>query len=157
MIKSFSLLTVLSVSSMPLWAENTTSANAANNNLLIITFVLAALAFLIAAINAYRISHLKKISEVDLINQKDDLNVSMEAVKVDLYRDIRNIRRELGKLNRPPKPAVQQKPAEPKADKTETSAESIPVEKKPYRKRPSNFKRRPPRKKEGDSNSATEV
>jgi hypothetical protein len=121
--------------------------SADNTNILIILTLIIALATLIlASINAYNIARNKKVRDVNLYNQKDDINVTMDVLKDELQRDIRALRRELSKIERNSK----QKTVQPIKKKTiqantEVKDKDEEGEKKAVKKR--QYKRRPYKKK----------
>ena len=123
-----------------------------NNMISLIALVVALLALIVAAVNAYNISHNRKIRDVNLVNQKDDINVTMDAIKVTLSKDIRSLKRDVNKIGRVNKPKDSQDKT--KAVVSEDSKDDTDVE-KPKSKRP--FKKRKPfRKKPTVKNDNTE-
>ncbi len=71
------------------------------NETIINTAVVAAfLAFAISIINAIRVTRVKKRCEVDLTNQREDMQVNWDNVKSSFGNDIRNIRKDIGRLNK---------------------------------------------------------
>lgn len=119
------------------------------NTIIILTLVIAISALALAIINTFKVEYNKKVREVNLVNQKDDLNVSMDAIKVTLSKDIRGIKRDLSKIERTAKTAKPQSISKKVTENTEEikTEESQSTEKKPFKKRPFN-KRKPFYKKQ---------
>ena len=157
MTKKIVLLCILAIGSQYLIAQSMELAIEDENNLaVLLTLGVAICALILAVVNMFRISHNKKITEVILVNQIDDINTTMEAVKLGLSRDLRNLRKEIGKSQGGPKPN-QGQPAQAKnTDENEDIEVKEPAEKKPFKKRSSNYRRRPPHKKAPETNSENE-
>lgn len=151
MIKKLILFSTLTLANKYMTAQSIdASSNSSNGIIIWLILGVAICALILAIVNYFRISYNKKIVEVEIVNQKDDLNLTIEAVKIGLSREIRYLRKEVGKSQRAPKPNHPHAPTQPKHETEEESDESNPIEKKPFKKRSSNFKRRPPHKRPVD-------
>lgn len=157
MIKKLVLLCILAIGSQYLIAQPLDAGiNKQNSLALLLTLGVAICALVIAVVNSFRISHNKKITDVIMVNQIDDINTTMEAVKLSLSRDLRNLRKEISKSQRATKPNQGQPIQAKNNDETDNSGIIEPTEKKPFKKRSSNYRRRPPHKKAPDTNSENE-
>ncbi len=162
MIKKIFILGSLILGYQYLFAFNQGNGTNDNSIAIILILIVAILALILAVINFFRISTYKRIAEVDMVNQKDDLNVTMENVKVDLARDLRNLRREVSKLARPQNQKDNKNQAQGAAGaekkatltETDTKTEKPAAEKKPFRYN-SNKKRRKPYKKPEHKNTGS--
>jgi len=72
-----------------------------------LALLVAILALTIAVINFFRIKRVRRIHDVDFLNQKDDFSLTLERFKASLNQDYRNNRRDFQKPNHPAKPVPQ--------------------------------------------------
>ena len=122
-----------------------------SNTIILLTWIIAIVALVLAVVNTFKIAYNKKIREVNLVNQKDDLNVSMDAIKVTLSKDIRGIKRDISKIERKTKnPQPNQPKAKNEDSKEPQITEDQPNEKKqvkrPFKKRKPFYKRQAAKK-----------
>jgi len=147
MIKKLSLFSTLTFASLYLSAKSIDESSSENSMVIWLILGVAVCALLLAIVNYFRISYNSKVAEVEMVNQKDDLNVTIEAVKVALSKEIRYLRKEVGKSQRGLKPNHNQPVTQTKSENEDEVDESNPLDKKPFKKKSSNFKRRPPHKR----------
>lgn len=118
------------------------------NELIWVAIIVATLAFLLSVINAIRISGLRKRVDVDLVNHREDVNLSMESVKFTATREVKNLRKEINKRNKPNpprrKPVAKDGEADSKGAQNETSEKPAQGQRKPNPNRQKNYR---PRKK----------
>ncbi len=78
----------------------------------------------------------KKVQDVALLNYKEDMDLTMDGLKGNLNREIKNVRRELIKTKLPPRPDFANKKNEPTVEKTPENVPENPEgeEKKVIRK-----------------------
>ncbi|MDA3890407.1 MAG: hypothetical protein PF517_01955 [Salinivirgaceae bacterium] len=152
MIKKTILFSLFGITTFLLNAQTASSSLSDENNLaILLTLCVALAALILAVVNSFRIAHQKKVLEVELVNQKDDLKVTMEAVKVNLSKDVRYLRKELGKTARNINPSSNADNNQAKSEKTDDSESGKP---KPFKKRKPYYKKRTPYKKPNtDENS----
>lgn len=113
--------------------------------------IIALIALIISVMNAFRISQVKRMLEVTMQNQKDDMELSFKKMKSSLGRDIGNMRREINKKNVQKKPINKQQPAKTKeVVKTTVEDKGENQSKKPARK-PQRRKYNPHKKKTTDA------
>ena len=108
----------------------------------LIALLVAIVALVLAVLNAYNISHNRKIRDVNLVNQKDDINVTMDAIKLTLSKDIRGLKRDLNKMERGPKPKNSRTEQNALEEGSDTLTTEQPKAKKPFKKRRP-FRRKP--------------
>jgi len=148
MTKKLILFSTLAIASKSLPAQSIDAVNNSENGFVIwLILGVAICALILSIVNYFRLSYNKQVAEVEMVNQKDDLNLTIEAVKVALTKEIRYLRKEVGKSQRGPKPIHSQPATHAKKENDEETDENSAAEKKPFKKRPSNFKRRPPHKR----------
>ncbi len=109
----------------------TINANAADGNIFIsnamvwtVIAIVAIIALVVSSINLFRISRIKQMLEVGMMNQKDDLDLSFRKIRSSLSRDVKNMRREMGKRNDHSGPKKVVKPHE--ANRTEETEKPAP-------------------------------
>lgn len=134
------------------FAQTDTSYIISNNIIALIALVVAVAAFVMAAINAYNISHNRKVRDVNLVNQQDDINVTIDAMKVSLSKDIRSVKRDLNKMGRSSKPKTTSVKENSEVPETEQPDADKPKVKKPFKKRKP-FRKKPVAKDESASNN----
>lgn len=164
MIKKIVLLSFSIIASKYLIAQTTDVVTNNENGLaILLTLGVAISALVLAVVNSFRISYYKKVTDVTIVNQIDDINVTIEAVKVGLSRDLRNLRKEMGKNQRTQNPNQTHNHIKEPAKLKEAGSgdvvldESQTAEKKPFKKRSSNYRRRPAHRKPQDKNNETET
>ncbi len=116
----------------------TINANAADGNIFTsnalvwtVIAVVAIIALVVSSINLFRISRIKQMLEVSMMNQKDDLDLSFRKMRSSLSRDVKNLRREMGRKNDHSRPKKVVKPHEAnKSEETEKPAPKKVVHKK---------------------------
>lgn len=102
----------------PLFANNLQSGTL--NNLAIL---LALVALAVTLFNVLWMLRFRKIYRIDMINQKEDLNLTMEGIKTELTRDIRSNRKEVQRLHsfnrneKNPSQLKKENPEEPSREK----------------------------------------
>lgn len=108
------------------------------------------LALIISITNAFRINRVKKLHEVDLVNHKEDVNLSMEGVKVSLAKEINKLKKGANKNHRANKQKQStntggnDKGNTPNKDKPKKVVQRKPQQRsKNYRKRPTPRKDNP--------------
>lgn len=151
MTKKILLFNAVALATFTLSAQNTETQNTTNNLAIIITLIVALLALIITVINSFRISHLKKVSEVEYNNLKDDLNLTAGSLKSSLSKEIRGLKRDAGRNSKPRNTNNRKPKTEETSKETEgqTDSETNKTAKKPYKKRNTNYRRRPAKKQEG--------
>ncbi len=155
MIKKVVLFSIMAIASENIFAQVAETTNSFNTSSLavLLTLIVAIVALILSVINTFRISYNKKISEVDLVNQKDDINISMEGINTALIRDIRHIRKEFNRSNRNLKTKEADKTNKPAATDVDTQKNTTETDKTPPIKKMSNNKRRFYRKTPKTQNS----
>ena len=144
MNKKILLISITTLTIQNIFAQS--SSNILSNNsssIALVTLIIAVIALVLSILNTVKISYNKKIRDVNLVNQKDDLNVSMDAIKTTLSKDIRGLKRDIHKIERNKKNQVPQqasnKPITDNTPKEDTENIALNVEtkpkKKPYKKR----------------------
>lgn len=136
------------------------SVGAAHGYLWLVITIIALAALVVSVVNAFRITTIKKMLEVNLQNQKEDMELSFKKIKSSLGRDIGNMRREVNKRNeggqQNQKKPMPKKAANKNSNTTEDAEDGqgkTPVKKnvrKPQRRKYH------PRKKQGGENSGEE-
>jgi hypothetical protein len=109
-----------------------------SNILSLATLLISILALALASYNLFKINYNKKIRDVNLINQKDDIYLSMESIKVSLQKDIRKLEKDINKVEvkAKPKSTTTKSKISDKKDNDDKSSNK-PVKKRPYnRKKP---------------------
>lgn len=153
MIKKVVLFSIITITTKYASAENIDVETISQNSVaILLTLAVAIIALILAVINTFRISHMRKVSEVEFVNQKDDINVTMEAVKVSLYKEVRNLKKDFNKPNRHQKPKESTNSIKKEVEEETNSEGKKAAEKKPFKRRSSNFKKRPPHKKSTENN-----
>jgi len=71
-----------------------------NNILIIVSLVLSVLALLLAGYNTFKINHNKRVRDVNLINQREDIFMSMESIKVSLQKEIRRLQKDVNRFEK---------------------------------------------------------
>jgi hypothetical protein len=105
-----------------------------------IALFIAIMALTVAIINFFRIKRVRRIHDVDFMNQKDDFSLTLERFKASLNQEYRGNRRDFQKSNPSAKPAPQKQvpvaaPINPKVSNEqneEPSAEVVKKAKKRY-------------------------
>ncbi len=158
MIKKAVLFSLMAIATENIYSQDIESASIINiNNLaILLTLIVAIAALIISIINAFRISYNRKISEVNLVNQKDDINVSMEGINTVLTRDIRNIRKEMNRSSRNQKPKEPTSTNNPAAATQDSKKNTSEEDKNPPKRKMNNNKRRFYRKKPTNKNPGKE-
>ncbi len=101
--------------------------------------IVAIIALVVSSINLFRISRIKQMLEVGLMNQKDDLDLSFRKIRSSLSRDVKNLRREMGKKSVHPAPKKVVKLADDnKPEETDKPVPKKVVHKKRYPHRKQN-------------------
>lgn len=117
----------------------------------IVITAIAVIALAISVVNAFRISKIRKVLEANAENTKEDMDLSFRKMKSALYRDVKNIRREINKKKDNNQPN-QKKDVKPEA-KENTDAENKPAKKKPQNRKYYNKKKKP-QNPQGDNKPA---
>jgi len=143
-IKKILFLFLLALIGQKTFASSGTLAETSS----LIALILSIIAIALTIYNTFWIRRNKQVHEVDMVNYKDDVNLTMEGIREQVANDVRNIRRESGRQNRPNNPNQQnqqqkkvQEPEKPDTDKTGQNAPKEPEQNKPGDRRP-NQKRR---------------
>lgn len=151
------------------------TASASNNSdyqmhglLWIVITLIAFIALVVSVVNAFRITKIRKMLEVNLMNQKEDMELSFTKIKSSLGRDISNIKRQVGgkgndaRTQKPRNPNQnpnknpnQNKNTPKKTDESNTDETKAPIKKNPPRK--PQQRRYPPRKKQNPESPAGEA
>ncbi|PKP09144.1 MAG: hypothetical protein CVU09_12470 [Bacteroidetes bacterium HGW-Bacteroidetes-4] len=134
--------------------------------LVYITLAIALVALIIAVITIFWILKVKKVQDVALMNYKDDMVLTMNGLKGNLSRELKNVKRELTKTKpvqkqdqrteqRPnhPENVPHKKPVE--ATKEAETDENGQLKKKPQKRRYYN-KRRPSKKPDQGTSQQSE-
>lgn len=128
---------------------------AANSNdyyfhgmLWLIIAAIAVIALVISVVNAFRISKIRKVLEANAENTKEDMDLSFRKMKSALYRDVKNIRREINK-KKDNNQTAPKKEANTEAIEN-TDSENKPVKKKPQNRRYYNKKKKPQNTQKND-------
>ncbi|HAM99023.1 MAG TPA: hypothetical protein DCQ26_10480 [Marinilabiliales bacterium] len=130
------------------------------------TLVIAIVALLVGVFNILWMLRIRLVHRVDLINQKEDLNLTMEGIKTELTRDIRHNRKELMKLQNPthtdkvqpvvkkaqPYQELKNRPIQSKPESE--SQDDKPVQPKPKKKY---YRRHKPSNKSGEQQKGNTV
>ena len=157
MIKKIILFSTITITSNGLFAQNIDATlNNQNTLAILLTLGVAVVALVLSVINFFRISHHIKINEVELVNLKDDINVTMEAVKANSGKDGRYLKKEVGKNTRSQKNGNSEISNKPVQTANNEQNENRTPKKKPFKKRTQNFKRRPPHKKAENNSTDSE-
>jgi len=157
MIKKIILFSIITITTNSLFAQNIDATlNNQNDLAILLTLSVAIVALVLSVINFFRISHHKKISEVELGNQRDDLKVTMEAVKVSVNNDVRYLKKEVMRTSQSQKNKNSTNTNKPLVTEENVQNESKAPKKKPFKKRTPNFKKRPPHKKAESNSNANE-
>lgn len=157
MTKKTILFSITTIATKSLFAQTNIDFISNNSNtIILITLAIAVIALVLAVINTFKIAYNKKIREVNLVNQKDDLNVSMDAIKITLSKDIRGIKRDINKIERKTKtPQPNQNKTKDENAKESQTIETKPTEekqkKRPFKKR-NPFYKKPAAKKDDQNN-----
>jgi hypothetical protein len=93
--------------------------NSVSPGFVYLTFTIALIALVLSVITIFWILKVKKVQDVALMNYKEDMALTMNGLKGNINRELKNVRREFTK----PKPA-------PKSERPQTKAEPRVVDKK---------------------------
>ncbi len=133
------------------------------NDLIWLTIaVVAALALILSVINAIRITKWRRQLEVDVVNHREDVNLSMESVKYTATREVKNLRKEINKRNKPApqrkKPVAKTDGADNVTESSDSADEKSATRRNPNANRQRNYrpKKKPILKKPEDSVSNEE-
>jgi hypothetical protein len=121
-------------------------ANATNNpnmSLILLALIPGILAFILSIINAFRIRRVKKLHEVDLVNHKEDVNLSMEGVKVSLAKEINRLKKGVNKNQKTHKPAPRNEQGNEKGKETNKDNAKKVVNRRSPQQRSKNYRKRP--------------
>jgi len=116
-----------------------TSEYAGHVMLWLVIVAIAFIALAISVVNAFRISKIRKVLEANYENTKEDMDLSFRKMKSSLYRDVKNIRREINKKRENNSPH--------KKDVKTEGEENADAEKKPAKKKPQHRRYNPNKKK----------
>jgi len=154
MIKNSILVGTILLTGLNTMAQNAVEISTVGNNLaVLLTLIVAIIALIISIVNFFRISYNRKINEVEMVNQKDDLNVSMEAIKVMLQKEIRTLKKDInkgGNRNQKPRPQANNNSIDKQEIDTQVPTNQS-TEKKQIKRKPTNYKRRPPHRKKDEN------
>jgi hypothetical protein len=156
MIKTFSIIGIIIFLSTPLIASSVTLAGTGSISLLV---AIAALA--IAIFNVFRINKVRRIHDVDFMNQKEDFALTLERFKTSLTNDSRNFRKEFPRHTNFPKPNTDKQVSNSMAPAAPGSNENLVEVKKQVQKNPNPKKkyyhRRKPSGTSGERNTPPKV
>lgn len=126
------------------------------NELIWVGIVLAGLAFVLSVINSLRISALRNKLDVDLVNHREDVNLSMESVKFTATREVKNLRKEINKRNRPNPPRKKPTTEGAEVKESEVKSEGEGTPKTNQTPNPNRRKYRKPRRKPEETKTTEE-